>query len=329
MPPIEPPRNKSIAPLAIVGGGAGLLVIAAAVAGLWWFLSHRRAEVTPTDPTPEPVATVAAATPTPPPLVPQVKGALHVESEPAGATVTINGEARGVTPLDVADLFLGNHEVKVELRGYAAVTQTVVLSEDSPKSELKLPLSKAAPAMGVVDILSTPAGATVKIDGAGVGQTPLLNFSVKAGKHEVEIVKEGHEPWTSPLTVRKSKSKLEAQLRPIAKPTPVPVVSDVPDPNKTYDQSDVDTPPKQTVTSSASYPKDAPKLKSGSSVSVSGTFVVTVGGNVEDIQIKESGSEPVDRAVMAALAKRKYTPGMKKGVKVKVRVPFRQTFQAS
>jgi hypothetical protein len=32
---------------------------------------------------------------------------------------------------------------------------------------------------------------------------------------------------------------------------------------------------------------------------------------------------------MAAVAKRKYTPGVKKGVKVRVRVPFRQTFQAS
>jgi TonB family protein len=331
MPPIDPPRKTSIAPLAIAGGGAGLLVLAAVVAGAWWFLSHRRADVTPTDPTPEPVATVAAATPTPPPPAVQVKGTLHVETEPTGATVTINGEPRGETPLEVADLFLGNHEVKVELRGYAAVTQTVVLSEDSPRSELKLPLSKAAPVMGAVDILSTPAGATVKIDGTGVGQTPLHDFGVKVGKHEVEIVKEGHEPWTSPLTVRRGKSKLEAQLRPVARPTPVPVVSDVPDPNKVYDQSDVDTPPKQTQASSASYPRDAPKLKSGDSVSVAGTFVVNANGEVDatDIQIKESGGPAVDKAVRAALAKRKYTPGVKKGVKVKVRVPFRQTFQAS
>ena len=58
-------------------------------------------------------------------------GSLHVESEPPGATVTLNGEARGVTPLDVADLLLGNHEVKVELKGYAPSAQTVVLTEDA------------------------------------------------------------------------------------------------------------------------------------------------------------------------------------------------------
>ena len=60
-----------------------------------------------------------------------------------------------------------------------------------------------------------------------------------------------------------------------------------------------------------------------------GTFVVTPSGEVTEIQIRESGGQQLDSAVMAALAKRKYTPGSKKGVKVKVRVTFRQTFQAS
>ena len=110
---------------------------------------------------------------------------------------------------------------------------------------------------------------------------------------------------------------------------PPPVVADVPDPTKTYEQADVDTPPRQVTSSSASYPKDAPRLKSGQSVSVGGTFVVTVNGDVAEIQIRESGGRVLDDAVMSALAKRKYTPGVKKGVKVRVRISFRQTFQAS
>jgi len=329
IPPIEPPRKKSVAPLAIVGGGAGLLLMIALAAGAVWYVKNRRADIDTVAPPPPPSVTQAPATPTPPPAVPVAKGKLHVESEPAGAAVTLNGEARGVTPLDVADLFLGNHEVKVELKGYAPVTQTIVLSEDSPLSELRVPLSKSAPAMGIVEVTSTPAGALVKVDGAGVGQTPLLNFTLKAGKHQVEVVKEGHEPWTGQISVGKRKARVDAQLRAIPKATRPPVVADVPDPSKTYEQGDVDQAPRQVVTSSASYPKDAPKLKSGQSVSVGGTFVVTVNGEVAEIQIRESGGRAVDDAVMAALAKRKYTPGVKKGVKVRVRVPFRQTFQAS
>jgi TonB family protein len=330
MPPIEPPRKKSAAPLAIAGGGAGLLVLAVLVGGVYWFVKSRRVEVDQVATPAPPSITQAAVTPTPPPPAVVVKGKLHVESEPAGATVTLNGEARGVTPLDVTDLFLGNHEVKVELRSFEPVTRTIVLSEEAPDSELKLALLKAAPAMGVAEVISTPSGALVKIDGSGVGQTPLMNHSLKAGKHQVEVVKEGYEPWTESITVgNKRKARVDAQLRAIAKPTPVPVVADVPDPNKTYEQGDVDTPPRQVTSSSVSYPKDAPKLKSGQSVSVGGTFVVTTNGDVVEIQIRESGGAAVDSAVMAALAKRKYTPAVKKGIKVKVRVPFRQTFQAS
>jgi len=330
MPPIEPPRKRSAAPLAILGGGLGLLMLAFVAAVAIWYLKFRTpAEVVAPPPAP-PSSTLAAATPTPPPVVPVVKGSLHIESVPPGAAVTLNGEARGATPLDVADLFLGDHEVKIELKGYSPITQKVVLSEDAPISTLNIDLSKAPPAMGAAEILSTPAGAQVKIDGAGAGQTPLANLSLKVGRHDVEIVKEGFDPWTGTLVVGRRKATIQASLHPIAKATPVPPPqAEVVDPNKTYEQADVDTPPRQTSASTASYPKDAPKLKSGQSVSVGGSFVVTANGEVTEIQIRESGGQQLDSAVMAALAKRKYTPGSKKGVKVKVRVPFRQTFQAS
>jgi TonB family protein len=235
-----------------------------------------------------------------------------------------------VTPLVVSDLFLGNQDVKVELKGYAPFAQTVVLTEENPNPKLEVPLSKAAPAMGAAEIVSTPDGAQVRIDGTGAGQTPLSSLSLKVGKHEVEITKEGFEPWTGTLVVRGKKATIDARLRPLVKATatPPPQPEQV-DPNRTYDQGDVDTPPRQTSGTSASYPKDAPKLKSGQSVSVGGTFVVTANGEVTEIQIHDSGGQQLDAAVMAALAKRKYTPGSKKGVKVKVRVPFKQTFQAS
>jgi serine/threonine-protein kinase len=330
MPPIEPPRKRSGAPLAILGGGVGLLFLAVVAAAAIWYLKFRTPPEEVVPPPSLAPSTVAPATATPPPPVATVKGSLRVESQPPGATVTLNGEVKGVTPLDVPDLFLGNHDVKLELRGYAPIARQVVLAEDAPSSTIQETMERAAPAMGAADIVSTPAGAQVKIDGAGAGQTPLTNLSLKVGRHEVEILKEGYEPWTSTLVVGRRKATIQASLHAIAKATPVPQPqAEVVDPNRTYDQADVDTPPRQTSGASASYPKDAPKLRSGQSVSVGGTFVVTASGEVTEIQIRESGGQQLDAAVMAALAKRKYTPGSKKGVKVKVRVPFRQTFQAS
>jgi TonB family protein len=63
-------------------------------------------------------------------------------------------------------------------------------------------------------------------------------------------------------------------------------------------------------------------------VTVAGTFVVTADGEIADLRITESAGEVVDEAVMAAVRRWKYVPGVKRGVKVKVRIPFKQTFRA-
>src|SRR4029453_10434018 len=109
--------------------------------------------------------------------------------------------------------------------------------------------------------------------------------------------------------VGKRRARVDASLKAIIRATPTPEPkSDLPDPNHTYEITEVDTPPKQTTGVSASYPKDAPRLKSGQSVSVSGSFVVTASGDVVEIQIKESGGKPVDDAGRGAGAKRKKRP---------------------
>jgi len=68
---------------------------------------------------------------------------------------------------------LGAHEVKVELDGYASATETVMLTAQTPRTEVRPTLSRTAPATGTADVSSTPAGAMVKIDATAVGLTPL------------------------------------------------------------------------------------------------------------------------------------------------------------
>ncbi|NJM29684.1 MAG: PEGA domain-containing protein, partial [Rhizobiales bacterium] len=54
---------------------------------------------------------------------------------------------------------------------------------------------------GTADILSTPFGAAVAVNGADVGETPLLQHRLKPGAHRIDVRKEGYEPWTSSVTV--------------------------------------------------------------------------------------------------------------------------------
>ena len=57
-------------------------------------------------------------------------------------------------------------------------------------------------------------------------------------------------------------------------------------------------------------------------------FVVTETGEVTDVRVVESAGRVVDDAGLSAVRSWKYSPAVKKGTPVKVRVDFRQTFRA-
>jgi TonB family protein len=210
----------------------------------------------------------------------------------------------------------------VELKGYESRSETVILDADAPHAELSLRLSRAAAATGLADILSVPFGAVVSVDGSAVGYTPLMSWRMKPGSHKVHIAKDGHEPWSGTLAVQPGKrARIDVELKSVAKAPPAPR-ADAVDPAKVYDVGDVDARPNKVSGEWA----QAPKLKSGERISVAGSFVVTEKGEVTDLRITESGGKSLDESVTAALRKWKYAPATKRGVKVKVRLPFRQTF---
>jgi TonB family protein len=76
-------------------------------------------------------------------------------------------------------------------------------------------------------------------------------------------------------------------------------------------------------------PSELPKLRSGESASVIVSFVITEDGEVKDARVVESGgSKFLDEAVLQAVRKWRYSPAVKRGVKVKVRITQKQTFLA-
>jgi TonB family protein len=325
------PSPKKGPPLGLILGGVGLLLLAVlVVAGV---IAYRKfggaAETVQVVPSPPPVV----APRRPPPPAPAVTGTLRVESEPAGATITIDGQPRGTTPADIPDLALGAHEVKLELAGFAAATQSVLLSRQQPRSDVKVALARTPPATGTAEISSDPSGAIVHIGGTPVGQTPYIDARLKAGTHKVEVLKDGYEPWSGTVNVQPGKrARVDARLRALAfsapaAATPPPVEAD---PNRIYVNvaPEVDTPARKTSGASASYPQRAARLKSGDSVSVYITFVVTEEGEVTDLRVVESGGRVVDEAVLSAVRQWKYSPAVRKGTPVKVRVEFKQTFRA-
>jgi len=331
-PPVTPPaaaaRQRPArpgVPLPLALGGAALLLVLLALGS--WALRPRQAD--PAATTPATVPVTEPAKPVAPSAAPvAATGSLRVVSEPAGARVTVNGEARGRTPLELGELAFGRYDVRVEQPGFGAETRKVELAAASPLAELRLTLkARPVPTTGSAEVVSTPPGAVVSVDGIQVGQTPIKELKLAAGKRRLEVALAGHEPWSSTLDVVAGQSgRVDVKLKekPAPPPTPEPV-----DVTRVYpnEAGQVDTLARKLSGASASYPTGkAPRLKSGQRVSVLVRFVVTETGEVADVTVVESVSKTVDEVVVAAVKGWKYEPATKGGVKVKVESTFRQTF---
>ena len=122
-------------------------------------------------------------------------GRLVVVSEPAGASVTVDGIFRGRTPLEVEVTPNAPHEVRMSQAGYA--TSTIDASVGPlGKTNVRAVLEMLT---GEVTIRSLPPGATLLVDGAPHGTTDRT-LQLEARPHSIEIRMEGFAPFRT--TVR-------------------------------------------------------------------------------------------------------------------------------
>ncbi len=71
-------------------------------------------------------------------------------------------------------------------------------------------------------VTSTPAGATVYVDGNLVGETPIVH-NLGKGHHKVIVRKRGYDNWEKIITVVKGSNNIHAELKSGTTPPPAPV----------------------------------------------------------------------------------------------------------
>lgn len=126
-------------------------------------------------------------------------GYLNLNSTPvSGATVFIDGEEVGTTPLEGIELAAGEHTVALQMERYQALTANVVMEGREQEQSLSLDMQ---PDWANVSFSSSPPGATVFIDEEEVGVTPLQT-EVLSGRREVRLKLAAHKAWTQELNVR-------------------------------------------------------------------------------------------------------------------------------
>jgi PEGA domain-containing protein len=116
-------------------------------------------------------------------------GQLQIRTEPAGARVTVDGAARGTSPMVVPDLTPGEHIVQLD-SDLGSVRQVVVI-EAGVTASLVVPLGAAtgAPVSGWIAV-TAPVDVQIFEGGRLLGSNLSDRIMVSAGKHDVEIVNE-------------------------------------------------------------------------------------------------------------------------------------------
>jgi len=95
-------------------------------------------------------------------------GQLALDTRPADAVVTVNGEYIGRSPHDLSLRPNVEHQVSVSKSGYETETLELTFTPGA-RETMSLELT---PRLGVVEVTSTPSGADVVIDNTVVGITP-------------------------------------------------------------------------------------------------------------------------------------------------------------
>lgn len=171
-----------------------------------------------------PAASSQTVSPAPPPASPET-GRVLVRSTPSGAGVTVDGVTRGVTPLAIRDLELGEHTLEVAAPGHDTRQQRVTLTAQRPSRSLDVTLRSSAPARsaaaapassavsGGLQIASRPTGGQVFLDDNLVGTAPLLLPDVSIGPHRVRIEMPGYQPWMTTVQIEPgARFRLSASL---------------------------------------------------------------------------------------------------------------------
>ena len=124
-------------------------------------------------------------------------GLVFIRSNPSAASLTIGGDYKGLTPLEVALAPGQNHELTFFKNGYHS-KKTIVRTRPNQERELNLELD---PVLASVSVIAEPVDAELYVNGEFRG---LANQSIElmAAKQQIEIRKAGYVPYTTEFTSR-------------------------------------------------------------------------------------------------------------------------------
>ncbi|MDT8399159.1 MAG: PEGA domain-containing protein [Pseudomonadales bacterium] len=137
---------------------------------------------------------------------------ITVNTSPPGATVSVDGEERGLTPLST-EVLEGKHEILVKLAAHKAWTDVLAVQA---RQDQTLPPIALIPADGLVLLRSTPSNATVTLNGDYQGQTPLEIAVPPGSQHRLSFFLNGYQEHSQTLRINPDQeASVNVTLKPI------------------------------------------------------------------------------------------------------------------
>ena len=128
-------------------------------------------------------------------LLPDV---LSINSSPLSeASVRIDGQPVGQTPLSDIELAGGEHTLELTAPRYQVYSDLLSLSGGGKRLDLTVEL---IPAWSEVSIESTPPGAVISVNGEERGLTPAT-LEILQGKHDIRLTLPGYKTWQTQLEI--------------------------------------------------------------------------------------------------------------------------------
>ena len=145
-----------------------------------------------------------------PPPSPVPTSVVAIESDPVGATITINGGPGGTTPASVRVPAGAPAEFLITLPGHRPVTKLYDVPVEP--STITVKLERGVP----IEVISSPEGAQIAIDGVLVGVTPSDALVVpEARSFKLTLSRPGYRPWTKKVRKPARNQRVVAKLAPV------------------------------------------------------------------------------------------------------------------
>ncbi|MBL8922657.1 MAG: serine/threonine protein kinase [Myxococcaceae bacterium] len=143
----------------------------------------------------------------------RIPASIVVETDPPGAEITLDGRPAGVAPVTLSESKPGEHLIAASLPGRSRVTKTIAVKAEGESLMMMLslpalpsqepatapadagvtevvqrdpPIRKAEPAVGKLSLQTEP-WTHVSLGGKALGDTPLLQIPLPAGRHQLKL----------------------------------------------------------------------------------------------------------------------------------------------